>query len=377
MQLADLLTPSGSRYVYPLSKTIGGAYLPDSDLRGIPVFRRNPYRPEQDKRRPGIGTDRVDFVALYFSGSQSPSCQVFTARLMEIYHAVRFRRKSFEVVQVCGDGSRRACMSSLGAVPWLAVPFEEQQVVAMLFRKFRVTSMPTMVMLDQNGKVINRDTVSAILSDKSVAAAGEAFPWPAPILANVLASGQYSRCNDYGFSAQWEDLASVEAIGFLCVASWNQASMALKERLMECYEKINRVEFSATKKRFEVVLVSADHDETGFRVTREGVPWLAIPFSDQPRIKSLRKLLDLQEVPCLHLVSPTEIDRVLTKDGEGAVFGDPDGLGFPWKSRSATSSMTLVVFIGDRARASCFFWKALTRSRETISTGSSPCTPCE
>ena len=291
MQLGDLLAGSIGNHVYALSKNTNGSYLPDSDLRGIPVFRQNPYRPKEDKSRPEIGSDKVDFVALYFCGSQSSSCEAFTARLMEIYHAVRWQGGSFEVVQVCGDESRKACMSSLASVPWLAVPFDHQAVATMLFRRFRVSSMPTMVMLNEHGKVINSETISTIVAATSVAAARDAFPWGAPTLTEVL-NGKYSCCNDYGFTERsWEDLQKVEAIGFLCVASWNPASAALQKALKQCYTKVNRAEFGQGK-RFEVVLVSADHDEAGFKVSREGAPWLTVPFSDKIRTKWLRNHLE-------------------------------------------------------------------------------------
>ena len=58
-----------------------------------------------------------------------------------------------------------------------------------------------------------------------------------------------------------------------------------------------------------------------------------VPFSDKIRTKWLRNHLELEEVPCLHLISPSEGGAIVTKDGEGAVLGDPDGLGYPWKSR--------------------------------------------
>ena len=80
--------------------------------------------------------------------------------------------------------------------------------------------------------------------------------------------------------------------------------------MKELYAKWN----ANDEKNLQVVIVSGDRDEDGFKSTTEGMPWVALPFgSDKTAVNSL--------VPCTGFPTPGVI-----KGASGEVI-DPDCFG--------------------------------------------------
>jgi len=62
------------------------------------------------------------------------------------------------------------------------VPFGLRLQRLLLFRYFRVTQIPTLMIIDGNGKIINNDGVTNLENDPE----GKRFPWPYPGLKTLL-----------------------------------------------------------------------------------------------------------------------------------------------------------------------------------------------
>jgi nucleoredoxin len=102
-----------------------------------------------------------------------PPCRGFTP-LVATYKHLQAEGKPFEVVFVSFDRDPAAFREYLSSMPWLAVPFEDQQRVQALAGRFSANSIPTLVLLDaDSGKEFTRDGRSAVSSDPK----GDAFPW--------------------------------------------------------------------------------------------------------------------------------------------------------------------------------------------------------
>ena len=72
--------------------------------------------------------------------------------------------------------SFRKCMK------WYLIPYELKFLRLLLFRKFRVNQIPTAIIIDENGKIINNDVVSNLEKDPE----GRKFPWVPPSLKSML-----------------------------------------------------------------------------------------------------------------------------------------------------------------------------------------------
>ena len=109
-------------------------------------------------------------------------CREFTPDLVSFYNKMNSRRgkkDKFEIVWV----SRCRDFDSFGQyfthMNWLALPPEEAmgRRGQMLSEKYKVKSIPTLVLLDEVGGVITTDGRNKIPQDK----AGIGFPWRNPI----------------------------------------------------------------------------------------------------------------------------------------------------------------------------------------------------
>ena len=95
------------------------------------------------------------YVGLYFSASWCGPCRVFTPSL------IKFRNKhkaEFEVVLVGADGSSRAQANYMRKykMPWLAM--QNQSPEAKEARQATgVKQIPTLVILDPDGKILSKD----------------------------------------------------------------------------------------------------------------------------------------------------------------------------------------------------------------------------
>jgi len=109
---------------------------------------------------------------LYFSAHWCPPCRAFTPQLAKAYGDWKAKGMEVEVIFVSGDKDQASFDEYYGTMPWLAVPFEDSR------RQkwngvFEVAGIPTVVVLDKDNSVINKNARGAIAGDFQ----GKNFPW--------------------------------------------------------------------------------------------------------------------------------------------------------------------------------------------------------
>ena len=114
-------------------------------------------------------------MGLYFSAHWCPPCRGFTPKLAEVYTAIKGTGKSLEIVFVSSDRDDVAFDSYHKEMPWLALPFAERALKQTLSKRFKVSGIPSLVLVDgATGQVLSKDGRSVIVSDPQ----GTDFPRP-------------------------------------------------------------------------------------------------------------------------------------------------------------------------------------------------------
>jgi len=125
----------------------------------------------------------TEVVGLYFSAHWCPPCRGFTPKLAETYKAVLAAGKSFEIVFVSSDKDDASFNDYAAEQPWAHLAFEHREAKARLSKKYKVSGIPSLVLLDgKTGKTITKDGRAALGND----AKGAKFPWIPPTIAEAI-----------------------------------------------------------------------------------------------------------------------------------------------------------------------------------------------
>ena len=102
-------------------------------------------------------------VALYFSAHWCPPCRGFTPKLAEIYKGLVAAGKSFEIVFVSSDREEPDFDSYFGEQPWLALPYAERKLKAALGKKYEVSGIPWLVVLNaKTGALVHNEADTVV-----------------------------------------------------------------------------------------------------------------------------------------------------------------------------------------------------------------------
>ncbi|KAG6483116.1 probable nucleoredoxin 1-1 [Zingiber officinale] len=246
-----------------------------------------------------IGSLEGKVIALYFAVSGS---RPFTLRLIEVYSELRSLDNNFEIIFVTDETNEDCFDEDFSEMPWLAIPFSDTWMRGKLENIFLATSLPNLpnlVILDANGKVLNRKGVQAVKGYGS-----EGYPFTVEKISKlreemenakkdqtlrsvlVSSSRDYLIANDRSKVSVSNLEGKIVALYFACrrYACCNVFTPVFAE----IYRKLKEIGES-----FEVVLVRLD-GESDYDNAIERMPWLAFPFNDK-RGEKLFCYFDLQE----------------------------------------------------------------------------------
>lgn len=253
-------------------------------------------------------------IALYFSAHWCPPCRGFTPKFAEWY-TKDLQAKGLEVVFISSDKDEAAFNKYYGEQPWLALPYSDRDRKNLLSKKFKVQGIPSVVILDGEGNLIDKEGRAAVSSDPK----GEKFPWKPKTLAEVLAEATLIAPN--GETQTFADLkGSATALYFS--AHWCPPCRGFTPKLVEWYKN------DLQTKGLDVVFVSSDRDESSFKEYFADQPWHALEYSQRQVKEDLSKALGINGIPSLVIIDKDF--SVINKDGRAAVSSDPKGESFPW-----------------------------------------------
>jgi len=254
-------------------------------------------------------------VAIYFSAHWCPPCRGFTPKLAERYKELVGKGENFEIVFVSSDRDEESFKEYYASMPWLALPFAERDTKAKLSKKFKVSGIPALIILDEQGELINKEGRSCVMNDPA--------EWKPPTLWEALSGELLSK----GGKATVEQLREQsDAIALYFSAHWCPPCRNFTPKFGATYEKV-----VAAGKKLSVVFCSSDRDEESFKEYFAEMPdgWYAIG-NDDKRKEQLSTLFEVEGIPSL-VVLDAKTGATINGNARGMVSSDPEGTSFPWK----------------------------------------------
>ncbi|KAG5321355.1 NXN protein, partial [Pseudoatta argentina] len=105
------------------------------------------------------------FKGIYFSAHWCPPCKAFTPQLVDTYQRIQERGHDFEVIFVSSDRSEDSYNAYTETMPWLRIPFNQEERRRKLARAFDVQAIPTLVILDPRDNIITLDGRAELIED--------------------------------------------------------------------------------------------------------------------------------------------------------------------------------------------------------------------
>lgn len=270
----------------------------------------------------------ADVVGIYFSAHWCPPCRGFTPVLAELVKEAREMGLAFSVVFASSDSDQKEFDDYLAEMPWSAVPFKNRDIKAKLSKKYKVSGIPTLVLVDANtGEVIDKNGRSAV-QDLS------AFPWRPPSVADILETATLIRCGNDGISAGGKNASNtttikdVQSSGSRVLlyfsAHWCPPCRRFTPELVSFYNKAKEA-----GKKVEVIFISSDRNEDDYQEYTAEMPWLAVSMHNTGVKKKLSAACEVEGIPTLVLLdSELNIETTDARsfvDKDDAVESFPDG----------------------------------------------------
>lgn len=273
------------------------------ELFGATLLTKEGEKPTKDV------LDEKSAVGIYFSAHWCPPCRGFTPQLAEWY-TKNLKGKGLEIVFVSSDRDEASFTSYFGEQPWVALPYGEREVKNTLSKKYKVEGIPCFVILGPDGKLITKDGSEAVRKDPT----GIKFPWipPTPaektkITIDILGPDLLAK-------------AAGKHIGLYFSAHWCPPCRGFTPKLAEFYK-------AGLKDKMEIVFVSSDKDEKGFKDYFADMPWLALPYAKRQEKEVLSESFGVQGIPSFVVLSPD--GTLLTTDGRSKLMNDTKGETLP------------------------------------------------
>lgn len=135
------------------------------------LFGTEPILSKKGEVKPVDALKDAKIVGIYFSMHNCPPCREFTPLFAELYNEINSDSKQMEVVFVSGDKTQEEFTMYYGEMPWLALPRGDARLPN-LAKKFEVKGVPRLIILKQDGTVIDSSAVKKVSEEGPAAIEG-------------------------------------------------------------------------------------------------------------------------------------------------------------------------------------------------------------
>ncbi|XP_045602041.1 nucleoredoxin [Procambarus clarkii] len=266
------------------------------------------------------GPDRV--IGLYFSAHWCPPCRAFTPQLVAFYkHLKENTKHQLEVILVSSDTEETTFQDYFSDMPWLALPFTETKRKVRLSRQYRVSGIPSLVLLDsRSGRLLTKAGREMVSSDPEALT----FPWRPRPIAELLAATKL--VDNQGQEVAYDTVKDAYK-GLYFSAHWCPPCKAFTPQLVTAYDKIKNSE-----RNFQIIFISSDRSEESWQTYHNTMPWLSLAWEEKDARHELATNLQVKGIPTLVILAPD--NSVITTDGRTQLSEDPHVERFPWQPQS-------------------------------------------
>jgi len=234
----------------------------------------------------------------------------------------------FDIIFISGDEDEESALQYFSEMPWKILSFSERDIESTLSRKFKVTGIPTLVILAPNGELITTEGREAIMSVPfEKLGTFEEEKEAAALKASMELEALKTSFKPIDFFSTYligHDNKPVEAslslsgkiIGLYFSAHWCPPCRGFTPLLAEKYRTLIQ-----EGKPFEIIFISSDRDEASAAEYFKGMPWLMLAFSHRDMKQSLSSLFEVSGIPTLILIDSEGV--TITSEGREAIMNVP------------------------------------------------------
>ena len=103
----------------------------------------------------------TEIICLYFSAHWCGPCRKFTPVLSDFYKQINSESKQIEIIFCSSDNDQKQFNEYFGTMPWIAIPFDDDSK-DQISDDLGVSSIPTLIVFDKNGNVLDNDGRSTV-----------------------------------------------------------------------------------------------------------------------------------------------------------------------------------------------------------------------
>jgi nucleoredoxin len=234
-----------------------------------------------------------EYLMIYFSAHWCPPCRRFTPELQEFYSALKAKdgAPKFELVFVSSDKSENQFQEYYNEMKSLALPYANRDTKTALSRKFKVSGIPMLVVIDSKGDLITSDARSNVSEDPTA----KNFPWLPPTFEDTFPATVTKQGGEEVSSTSFDS----KHLLLYFSAHWCPPCRRYTPELVEIYNQL-----TSAGTAMEVVFVSSDNSKEEFNEYLSEMPWLAIPFEEAEAKNKLSKLFEVSGIPALVVLGP-------------------------------------------------------------------------
>ena len=304
----------------------------------------------EDIKTSDLSSKKGSVIALYFSAHWCPPCKAFTPKLATVYNEIKKAGQDFEIVFVTSDHSESAFKSYHGEMPWLAIPYDNDDKKEECNEKFSIEGLPTLVFLNgETGETISKDGRETI---EEYGAAG--FPFTKSRLeecqketlekkAKALGEmgslpfiGPLTKMGNPEAQLELEKVtSSCEAIALAFMAGSNdRGSSVVLPKLLECQESLGHEKLGVIL----VPLVELDNFGKDLKSKIKDTPMVTPGKKVDEIVKKFKEVSSDIEAPCVIVLAKNadKSFKLLADDAAKDIyFTGPAG--FPWSSEALTA----------------------------------------
>lgn len=270
-------------------------------------------------------------IGLYFAANWYAACENFNPVLASMYTRLKDVGSNFEVIFVSSDENQASFDMFHSTMPWPAIPYSDLQSKKSLTQTFQIEGIPSLVILNPQGGIIQMDAVDLVykygdkafpFSPERIAEleAAEAAKHASQTLEKLLSPDGRNFVLSQSRQVPVSSLIG-KTVGLYFSARQCPPSVKFTPKLVHVYQTLK-----ASNEDFDIVFVSMDKDETDFSECYSGMPWLALPYNEDAS-RSLSCYFDIKGIPSLVIIGPD--GKTVSKEGRNLI-NLHEGMAYPF-----------------------------------------------